>query len=285
MNRIYACIDGQSNSLSVIDWSAWAAQRLAAPLEFLHVLERHPERANSKDFSGAIGLGAQESILQDLSQSDALQSKNAVEAGRELLSSARERAASAGVTQLDGRLRHGEFVATVQELEAGAQLLVLGEHYRAGQTQKVHFDHHLEEVIRATKRSVLVATKAQFVQPKQFALAFDGSSAAFRTIELISSSPLLTGLTALVVMAGLASTLRTRQLDEARQALQKAGFIVKTQLIAGEPNEVLPAFVNAQGADLLVMGAFGHSWLKQLIAGSTTSTLLRVSDVPVLILR
>ena len=285
MNRIYACIDGQSNSLSVIDWSAWAAQRLAAPLEFLHVLERHPERANSKDFSGAIGLGAQESILQDLSQSDALQSKNAVEAGRELLSSARERAASAGVTQLDGRLRHGEFVATVQELEAGAQLLVLGEHYRAVQTQKVHFDHHLEEVIRATKRSVLVATKAQFVQPKQFALAFDGSSAAFRTIELISSSPLLTGLTALVVMAGLASTLRTRQLDEARQALQKAGFIVKTQLIAGEPNEVLPAFVNAQGADLLVMGAFGHSWLKQLIAGSTTSTLLRVSDVPVLILR
>ena len=285
MNRIYACIDGQSNALSVIDWSAWAAQRLAAPLEFLHVLERHPERANSKDFSGAIGLGAQESILQDLSQSDALQSKNAVEAGRELLSSARERAASAGVTQLDGRLRHGEFVATVQELEAGAQLLVLGEHYRAVQTQKVHFDHHLEEVIRATKRSVLVATKAQFVQPKQFALAFDGSSAAFRTIELISSSPLLTGLTALVVMAGLASTLRTRQLDEARQALQKAGFIVKTQLIAGEPNEVLPAFVNAQGADLLVMGAFGHSWLKQLIAGSTTSTLLRVSDVPVLILR
>jgi nucleotide-binding universal stress UspA family protein len=285
MNRIYACIDGQSNALSVIDWSAWAAQRLAAPLEFLHVLERHPERANSKDFSGAIGLGAQESILQDLSQSDALQSKNAVEAGRELLSSARERAASAGVTQLDGRLRHGEFVATVQELEAGAQLLVLGEHYRAVQTQKVHFDHHLEEVIRATKRSVLVATKAQFVQPKQFALAFDGSSAAFRTIELISSSPWLTGLTALVVMAGLASTLRTRQLDEARQALQKAGFIVKTQLIAGEPNEVLPAFVNAQGADLLVMGAFGHSWLKQLIAGSTTSTLLRVSDVPVLILR
>ncbi|WP_296495384.1 universal stress protein [Rhodoferax sp.] len=285
MNRIYACIDGQSNSRSVIDWSAWAAQRLAVPLEFLHVLERHPERASTQDFSGAIGLGAQEAILQNLSESDALHSKAAIEAGRQLLSSARERAASAGVAQLDGRLRHGEFVATVQELEAGAQLLILGEHYHAAQTQKVHFDHHLEEVIRATRRSVLVATRAQFAQPTHFALAFDGSSAAFKTIELISSSPLLAGLTALVVMAGSESALRARQLEEARQALQKAGFEVKTQLIAGEPNDVLPAFVNAQGADLLVMGAFGHSWLKQLIAGSTTSTLLRVSDVPVLILR
>lgn len=285
MNRIYACIDGQSNTLSVIDWSAWAAQRLNAPLEFLHVLERHPERSSTKDFSGAIGLGAQEAILQDLSASDAQHSKTAVEAGRQLLASARERAANAGVTQLDGRLRHGEFVATVQEMEAGALLLVLGEHYHAAHAKKVHFDHHLEDVIRSTKRSVLVATSGQFVQPQCFALAFDGSSAAFKTLDLIKTSPLLVGLKALVVTVGVASTLRLRQLDEAKGVLVNAGFEVHTQLIAGEPNEVLPEFVKSQGADLLVMGAFGHSWLKQLITGSTTSTLLRVSDVPVLILR
>lgn len=285
MNRIYACIDGQSNTLSVIDWGAWAALRLAAPLEFLHVLERHPERASTKDFSGAIGLGAHEAILQDLSAADAQQSKTAVEAGRQLLASARERAAKAGVSQLDGRLRHGEFVATMQEMEAGALLLVLGEHYHAAQTQKVHFDHHLENVIRSTRRSVLVVTRGQFAQPQCFAFAFDGSSAAFKTLELIKTSPLLAGLKALVVTAGVASTLRLRQLDEARRVLVNAGFEVHTQLIAGEPNEVLPGFVKSQGAQLLVMGAFGHSWLKQLITGSTTSTLLRVSDVPVLILR
>lgn len=285
MNRIYACIDGQSNTLSVIDWGAWAALRLAAPLEFLHVLERHPERASTKDFSGAFGLGAQEAILQDLSAADAQQSKTAVEAGRQLLASARERAAKAGVSQLDGRLRHGALVATVQELEAGAMLLVLGEHYQIAHAKKVHFDHHLEDVIRSTRRSVLVVTRGQFTQPQCFAFAFDGSSAAFKTLELIKTSPLLAGLKALVVTAGVASTLRLRQLDEARRVLVNAGFEVHTQLIAGEPNEVLPGFVKSQGAQLLVMGAFGHSWLKQLITGSTTSTLLRVSDVPVLILR
>jgi nucleotide-binding universal stress UspA family protein len=282
MNKIYACIDGKSNTHSVIDWSAWAAQRLDLPLEFLHVLERHPERSNTKDFSGAIGLGAQESILKDLSTSDAQQSKAAQEAGRQLLVQARERAAAYGIKRLDGRLRHGKFLATVQEMKTDAQLVVLGEHYQA---EKVHFDHHVEQVIRSTDQSVLVATGEHYCEPRRFAVAFDGSSAAFKTIEKIKTSPMLTGLTALLVTVGVESTLRVRQLDEARQALAKAGFDVQTHLIAGEPNVVLPAFVKEHGADLLVMGAFGHSWIRQLISGSTTSTLLRVSDVPVLVLR
>lgn len=285
MNRIYACIDGQPPTHSVIDWSAWAAHRLNLPLEFLHVLERHPERARTQDFSGAIGLGAQEAILQDLSLQDALHSKQAIEAGRNLLSSARARAAQAGVDQLDGRLRHGEFVATVQELQTDAQLLVLGEHSRPTASQQPHFDHHLEEVIRFTQRSVLMATKAPFVPPKQFAWAFDGSSAAFKTLDLITATPLLQGLAASVVMVGVSSPLRTQQLQQAQRALQKAGFEATVQLLAGEPHEVLPAFVNAQGADLLVMGAFGRSWFKELVTGSTTRTVLRVSGVPVLILR
>jgi nucleotide-binding universal stress UspA family protein len=34
-----------------------------------------------------------------------------------------------------------------------------------------------------------------------------------------------------------------------------------------------------------VMGAYGHSRIRQLIVGSTTTTLLRTSPVPVLVLR
>jgi hypothetical protein len=34
-----------------------------APLELLHVIDRHPERGSGKDHSGAIGIGAQEALL------------------------------------------------------------------------------------------------------------------------------------------------------------------------------------------------------------------------------
>jgi len=285
MNKIYACIDGQTNTEAVIDWSAWAALRLDAPLEFLHVLERHPEKSSTRDLSGAIGLGAQEAILQDLSQSDAQHSKEAIQGGRALLTEARARAAATGVAQLDGRLRHGAFVATVQEMEADARLFVLGEHDHTAQSAKVHFDHHVEEVIRSARRSVLVATRAQFVTPQRFAVAFDGSASAFKTIEAIKASALLKGQSAHLVMAGAASPLRLRQLEDARLALATAGFAVLAQAVAGEPHVVLPAFAQQQDVQLLVMGAFGHSWLRQLVSGSTTSTVLRASDVPVLVLR
>ena len=39
------------------------------------------------------------------------------------------------------------------------------------------------------------------------------------------------------------------------------------------------------GAALLVMGAYGHSRIRQLIVGRIAPTLLRSMDVPVLVLR
>ncbi|MBA2721433.1 MAG: universal stress protein, partial [Methylibium sp.] len=50
MDKVYACINGLANTDAVIDWAAWSARRLEVPLEFLHVLERHPEHAEVTDF-------------------------------------------------------------------------------------------------------------------------------------------------------------------------------------------------------------------------------------------
>lgn len=285
MNKVYACIDGLATTAAVIDWAAWSARRLNVPLELLHVLDRHPEHALVSDYSGAIGLGAQESLLQELSALDAQRSQLAQEAGRQLLVSARARAAAGGVTQLDTRLRHGELVDNVLELEGDARLFVLGEHHRASTSRKIHLDHHVERVIRAVKRPVLVATAEQFEAPQRVVIAFDGSPTGHKTVETVARSPLLVGLPVLLAMAGTDTPQARQQLAAAAQVLQAAGFTVTTELLPGEPEQALPALAKAQGATLLVMGAYGHSRFRHLVVGSTTTTLLRLSEVPVLILR
>jgi nucleotide-binding universal stress UspA family protein len=284
MNKVYACIDGLANSASVIDWAAWSALRLDAPLDLLHVLERI-DRPSILDYSGAIGLGAQEALLEELSELDARRSKLAQEAGRQLMADARQRAAAAGVDRLDVRLRHGELLDSVLEMEPDARLFVLGQHYHASGASKIHIDHHVERVIRAVKRPVLVSTGALFASPTRFVIAFDGSSTGRKTINTVASSPMLKGLSVVVAMAGVDTPQARQQLEEARLALAEASFEVSVELLPGEPEDVLPAFVKAQGASLLVMGAYGHSRIRQLIVGSTTTTLLRLSEVPVLILR
>ena len=131
MNKAAACLDGPATTNAVIEWAAWSARRLNMPLELLHGLERHPERAQGADFTGAIGLGARESILHELSELDEKRGKLALEARRHLLLAARERAATAGVIQLDSRLRHGELLDTVLELQPYARRFVLGAHHHA----------------------------------------------------------------------------------------------------------------------------------------------------------
>ena len=53
----------------------------------------------------------------------------------------------------------------------------------------------------------------------------------------------------------------------------------------GLPEEALPALLQSLGNMLLVLGAYGHSRIRQLIVGSTTTALLRLCSVPVVVLR
>ncbi|MEO8248990.1 MAG: universal stress protein [Burkholderiales bacterium] len=286
MNKVYACIDGTATSAAVIDWAAWSSQRLAVPLELLHVLERHPEQPKVTDYSGAIGLDTQASLLEELSSLDEKRGKLAQEAGRLLLAGARKRAVAAGAIQVDARLRHGELVDTVAEMEPDARLFVLGHHAPGARSAGPHLDHRVEQVIRSVKRPVLVVTSdGLFEPPERFVLAWDGSPTARSAAERVANSPLLKGQSAVVVTAGHQEAEARDLMTEAERMLAAAGFAVETAFVQGEPEIVLPDFIKRQGAGLLVMGAYGHSRLRSLIMGSTTTAMLRLCEVPVLILR
>ena len=106
-NKVLACVDQSHFADYVADYAAWAARRMHAPLELLHVIDRHPEVAMAADHSGAIGFDAQEQLLSELSDEDASRSKAAREQGRIFLNRLRERALAAGVEAPDVRQRYG----------------------------------------------------------------------------------------------------------------------------------------------------------------------------------
>ena len=283
MNRILAAIDGLTNSDAAVDAAIWAAQRSGAALEFLHVLERHPEKARVTDFSGALVAGAQESLLKALSDDDAQRSRDARERGRVLLAVARERAQAAGLSAVDGRLRHGEVIDTVAELGADAGLLVLGEHEHddVAAGRKRHLDHRVERMIRAVNCPVLVATGAVFAPPRKVALAYDGSPEAQRTLVAAATHPLLIGLPLTLVTVATGESAARGPQGAAAQAVPGT----QTTVLSGHPHAAIPAFVREAGIELLVIGASRKNLLQRLVKGSTTSSLLRTSDAAVLVLR
>jgi nucleotide-binding universal stress UspA family protein len=74
-------------------------------------------------------------------------------------------------------------------------------------------------------------------------------------------------------------------LAKARSTLAASGLEVNAELIEGDVETVLQAYQTEQDIDLLVMGAYGHSRIRNLLVGSTTTTMLQTTALPVLLLR
>jgi nucleotide-binding universal stress UspA family protein len=284
MNKVLACIDGSPRAAAVCDYAAWAARCLEVPLELLHVLERHPERASASDLSGIIGMDAHDNLLEQLSDLDARRSKLAQEHGRDILQAAHHRALATGATVLETLQRHGPLVETLLDLQADTRLVVMGQHQSVEPASRWHWGQNAERVVRALYRPVLVVA-GEYKVPTRVLIAFDGSPTGRKMIETVAGSPLLARLSCHVVMV-TEETAGARDIAAwAGQTLQNAGFSVEVALRAGEAESVLRQCMDEFESDLLVMGAYGHSRIRHLIMGSTTSALLRTSPVPVFILR
>jgi nucleotide-binding universal stress UspA family protein len=284
MSKVIACVDGAPETLQVADHAVWAALKLEAPLEFLHVLDRHPERAPVTDFSGAIGVDSQESLMEELARVDEQRSALAQRHGRVVLDRLVERASGEGVAPTGSRQRHGSLLEAVVELEAQTRLVVLGRRQQFSSPGRLHLDHDVERIVRAVRKPVLVAG-TPFRPMQHFTVAFDGSPTGRRMVETLARSPMLRGMRGDVLSVSPDTPAARTSLEWARSALADAGFEVSGALQQGEPETLVRERLQTTGSDLLVMGAYGHSRIREFIVGSTTTTLLRTSPVSVLVLR
>ncbi|MBD3895726.1 universal stress protein [Halomonas sp. ML-15] len=282
-DQVMAAIDGSQFSEGVCDYAAWASQALAAPLTFLHVVDNHPQTAEA-DLSGNIGLGSREHLLEELASLDEQRAKLAQEQGRVMLAAAKTRALEAGVSEPGTRQRNGTLVETLSELENDIRLLVIGKRGETAHRAVDHLGSNLERVVRTLHRPILMVPD-QFQAPSKVMIAFDGSKTTRKGVEMIAKSPLFNGVPCHVVIVGAETGDNRSQLEWALKTLRDAGLEAEGAIRAGEVEATLRTYKEEQGIDLLVMGAYGHSRIRHLLVGSTTTAMLRRASVPVLLLR
>ena len=283
MTHVMACIDNSQSSLAVCDYAAWASQQLNAPLTLLHVLDEEKYPA-SADLSGNIGLGSREHLLEELATLDAQRARLALEQGQHMLEKARERTVICGAAFPELKQRHGHLIESLVDLQDDIRLLVIG---RVGEdsTRRVHsLGSQIEAVVRTIHRPILI-TASSYKKPEKVMLAFDGSPTAYKTVQMLAASQLCEGLPIHLVMVSVDSEGNREALEKARSMLLSSGFVVHAENRQGDVESALHAYQAEHGIDLLVMGAYGHSRIRQFLVGSTTTTMLRTATLPVLLLR
>lgn len=282
-NTLIALVDGSAYAESVCHHAAWIAARTGAKVKLFHVMGRRsgPEH---QDLSGAIRLGARSRLLEELSELDVKRAKLAQEHGRAILEDARAIAEADGDIEVETRLRQGDLVETITEKEDSGDMIVIGKRGEAAGLASEHLGSNLERIVRASHKPVFVANR-KFRDIERVLVAFDGAASSLKAVDFMSRNPLFAGLSVTLVYAGQEKPDMRKALENAAAMLAAGGLSADWVVQPGVPEKVLVNMASPDGHDLLVMGAYGHSRVRSLIIGSTTTQMIRSCRVPVLLVR
>ncbi|RWW99975.1 Nramp family divalent metal transporter [Flavobacterium cerinum] len=74
-------------------------------------------------------------------------------------------------------------------------------------------------------------------------------------------------------------------LDKYKQALEDKGYTISTRLNFGSPKQQIPLIINEAGDfDILILGAHGHNWFKDIVLGTTVNAVRHKIKIPLLII-
>lgn len=282
-NKILALLDGSAYSESVCHHTAWIAGRLNATVDVMHVMGRR-ESGSVQNLSGALTLGARSALLDELAAADESRARLAQAKGRAILEDAQKILEADGVGPVVPHLRKGDLLEAVQEVEPDLRAIVIGKRGEGADFAAGHLGFNLERIVRASKVPVFVASRA-FKPIGKVLVAYDGSPSAMKAIDRMSKSAVFEGLGITLLHVDNGSGPIGARIDDAVRALGAAGLTATARTVQGEPDEALQAIVASEGFDLLVMGAYGHSRIRNLIIGSTTTAMVQAVKIPVLLYR
>ena len=180
------------------------------------------------------------------------------------------------------RVDEGVPSKVIAEVGDAFDLIVMGRRGAQAKFTQDLLGSTTEAVVRRAGTPVLL-TGETYRPIRQVLLLFDGSRPANHALKLAADVCRATGWSLRVLTAGDDSGHTGSILEEARTYLEGAAHHCEYRVRAGEPVFAALEELEEYPADLVFMGMQGHSFLHDLILGSTTEQLMREIDVPLLL--
>ena len=279
---VLAAIDGSKSAEAVCDYASWISRVIGAELKLLHAISTTLTPVSS-DLSGSIGLGAQDELLNELTNLERQRSKLLLEKGRLMLEASKDRAQRSGAANVTVMQRHGDLVESLIELEDDTRVLVMGIRGESHEGAESGLGNKLESVLRSLHRPMLVVNSS-FVEPKTILLAYDGGDSATKALNMVASSPLFKSVHCHVVYAGSEAS-GAALLKKSEEVLSDAKVECTTHCIEGDLGKQIADLQSKYDVDMTVMGAYSHGKLRDFLVGSLTTEVLKNTAKPLLFLR
>jgi nucleotide-binding universal stress UspA family protein len=271
--------DGSEGGGVACQYALFLARRLGAKLTGCHVLDsRMLEGPLMADISGWIGAQAFSGQLKQFR--DLLQQK------AETVIDALVAMAGAEGVDIETSIKMGHPARVILEEEARAEMIVLGQNGEHAELTGEFIGSTVERVARNSLKPCLV-TPAAFHPIGKILCAIDGSTHASKALH--EAIELALALSApLVIMSVAENHDRKHAREIAEDGIQLARAhecAAATLVVEGRPDQMIAMKAEELDCGLIVLGAHGHSRIRDMILGSTTNSLIATSHKPVLLVR
>lgn len=274
--KILLATDGSEYASIALENALLLAEKFSSSIGLLYVVNiRQLEGPFISDLSGAVGvmpfLNFQKQVRELLYHK-----------GEAVLANLLDYCMKKGVPA-ETELLEGVVSRVVCKVGKAYDLICLGRHGEHASWKGLMMGSTVEEVARGSSRPVLVSQGTPG-PIRRILLPYDGSQTASASLSLAVEM-------AMNLEASLTVLVATGNSEEGEELLEEAGRYVEkrdlqvsfTRRVGDSVSTILE--ISETGYDLVVMGAYGHSRLRELFLGSTTTGVLSRIKIPVLLYR
>lgn len=279
VKNILIAIDGSPYGKAAIAYGIAFAGKLGATITGLHVIDvRLLQEPALTDLSGSLGLPHCQQCFPDIARG--------LEAHADaILGEFRQQCEAAGIRPETLKVTGVIDEAIIEAGRKGCDWVLLaqrGEHFHLGGGAVL--GSTAGAVVRRSGKPVLV-TPGRFREIESLALAYDGSAPARHALQLAAYLATTAAWPLTVVVVSDDERRGAEIAREAEDSLSAGEGDSTVIILRGREDKALLSFIAEGAVDLLVMGAYGHNRLRELLVGSTTAAIIRKSPIPVLLTR
>jgi len=281
MSGILVCTDGSHYGQVACRYAASLAVKSKLPVTALYVTDlRLFEVPAVADLSGSLGIQPFEGMIQQLQEVESIKAKFVEEQVMTVF-------AEAGVeAKFEFVHETGLLVDVVCDLAKRHHFVVLGKRGENADFDKEHLGSMLERIVRASKIPCFV-TNRSFTEIDQIAIAYDGGASCLKAVDFFCQQTGFHGARfhVLSCVEGHDEETASQRLTEVEARFDSVGIAASYQMLSGVVESAIVDYIETSKIQMLALGAYGHSRIRELLIGSTTTELIRRCHVPVFCFR
>lgn len=275
IRRILVPTDGSESSEVGVRYAIALAHSFKAHVHGIHVIDiKLLEGPFLQDLSASLGTAPYVNYQGNISMLLEERGKSAL---KSLVEACTEATVPCETTQASGVVSR-----VIVDHSGLADLIVMGRGGEHNEWLEGLIGSTAEAVIRRSTLPVLITGTAELCK-ERILMAYDGSSHAQNALRTAVAFAEMWHTALKILIVG---DDETNSEAEEVQGYLDAHEVDGTVLQAlGDPGERIIEFAGSTRADMVVMGAYGHSKVRELVVGSTTTYVINHASCPILLAR